>query len=98
MLIKIEIKYDLQVRVVAAKNQTKSGYNKRFRNLDLQGRITRGYTSYDLIYYFLRVDVPLVSILWNHIELEGAFSDDVSDLVTGHVGGNIFALELNVSV
>lgn len=95
MLIKIEIKYDVQVRVVAAKNQTKSGYDKRFRKLDLQGRITHGYTSYDLVYYFLRVDVPLVSILWILIF---RFSDDGSDLVTGHVGDNIFALEPNVSV
>lgn len=72
-MVKIEIKYDVQVRVVAARNKTRSGYGKRFRKLDLQGTITLGYTSYNFIYYFLKVDVPLVSILWNDIELEEAY-------------------------
>lgn len=98
--MKMEIKYDGQFRVVAARNQTRSGYDKRFREPALQGTIPRGYTSYNLMYSFPKVDVPLASALWDDTELEEAqrFWDDGSDLAIGLVGDNIFVLELEVSV
>lgn len=61
--------------------------------------MTQGCISCNLIYYFLKADVPLAGILWDDADLEAAhgFSEDDSDLVPGRAGGTALGLELNAS-